>query len=78
MWPRWGDFTDVYRSSLAKSLISLHSKVNIMHIIGLLPAFGRLEPPKSHFDPPLAIFAAGAFANDPNTHPSPQIPVDRC
>jgi len=44
---------------------------NIIDIIGVTYAFPAYRRQTRRFDPPLRADRAGAFANDPSTHPHP-------
>jgi hypothetical protein len=44
---------------------------NIIDIIGAIYAFSAYRRQTRRFDPPLRADRAGAFANDPSTHPRP-------
>jgi hypothetical protein len=44
---------------------------NIIDIIGVTYAFFAYRRQTRRFDPPLRADRAGAFANDPSTHPRP-------
>ena len=44
---------------------------NIIDIIGVTYAFFAYRRQTRRFDPPLRADRAGAFANDPSTHPHP-------